>query len=110
MTKCLKPDLFQHILKKLLPKHELELWQNNAINHIINARYNDDYEKKNAFILQPTGSGKSLCFQIPILYDILQTPEKEGLHKNSLGIIISPLIALMEDQYNNLLSLKSMIE
>ena len=52
--------------------------QEEVVGHVVNGG--------DALVLMPTGSGKSLCYQIP------------SLVRRGTGIVVSPLIALMQDQ------------
>jgi DNA topoisomerase-3 len=47
-------------------------------------------EGRDALLVMPTGAGKSLCYQLP------------GLARGGTTLVISPLIALMEDQFRKL--------
>jgi len=51
---------------------------------------------RDTLALMPTGGGKSICFQVPTLVMAHQNPEKR------LCLVITPLIALMRDQVDNL--------
>ena len=73
------------ILQKTYGYPQFRGRQQEIIEHVIAGN--------NAFVLMPTGGGKSLCYQIPALC-------REGV-----GIIISPLIALMQDQVEALTQL-----
>ncbi len=69
----------QKILKEVFGYSEFRHHQKSIIQTVL-AR------KSDVLVLMPTGGGKSLCYQIP------------SLIMKGTGIVISPLIALMQDQ------------
>jgi ATP-dependent DNA helicase RecQ len=68
----------QSILQTVFGYNQFRHQQQAIVEHVIDGR--------DALVLMPTGGGKSLCYQIPAL-------AREGL-----AIVVSPLIALMQDQ------------
>lgn len=70
------------VLNKIFGYKNFRGEQEKIINHVING--ND------ALVLMPTGGGKSLCYQIP------------ALCLDGVVVVVSPLIALMQDQVSAL--------
>ena len=77
-------DKSKKILEEVFGYKDFRLDQETIINRTLAG--------KDSLVIMPTGGGKSLCFQIPAL-------TLEGT-----AVVVSPLIALMEDQVLSLLS------
>ena len=72
----------QHLLQTIFGYEQFRDQQETVVSHLING--------EDALVLMPTGGGKSLCYQIPALV------------RDGVGIVVSPLIALMQDQVDAL--------
>ncbi len=70
------------ILQKYWKHDSFRFPQEEIINAVL--------ENKDTFALMPTGGGKSICFQVP------------SMMQEGICLVISPLIALMRDQVQNL--------
>jgi ATP-dependent DNA helicase RecQ len=79
-------DIFKE-LKKYFGFNQFKGLQEQVIQSVLN--------KKNSFVIMPTGGGKSLCYQLP------------ALMQNGTAIVVSPLIALMKNQVDAIRSLSS---
>ncbi|MBI4237586.1 MAG: DNA helicase RecQ [Deltaproteobacteria bacterium] len=75
----------QHILRQVFGYHAFRGHQAAIIDHVTDGG--------DALVVMPTGGGKSLCYQIPALL------------RPGLGVVVSPLIALMQDQVDALLAM-----
>lgn len=67
-----------------------QFWGFNSFRLSQEVIVDDAISGNDVLALLPTGGGKSICFQVP------------GLARKGITIVISPLIALMQDQVNNL--------
>ena len=72
------PDEARAVLRRVFGYPSFRGLQEQAIGHVLGGG--------DALVLMPTGGGKSLCYQIP------------ALCRHGTAVVISPLIALMDDQ------------
>ncbi len=72
----------QRVLEKTFGYKAFRSHQRDIVSALVSGR--------DALVLMPTGGGKSLCYQIPALV------------RPGTGIVVSPLIALMQDQVDAL--------
>ncbi|MBN9345353.1 MAG: DEAD/DEAH box helicase, partial [Devosia sp.] len=73
----LRPDPHD-VLHKIFGHAGFRGQQGDVVSHIVAGG--------DAVVLFPTGAGKSICYQVP------------ALCRHGVGIVVSPLIALMRDQ------------
>ena len=71
-----------HILETVFGYPSFRGQQADIVQHVV--------QGGDALVLMPTGGGKSLCYQVPALV------------RDGVGVVVSPLIALMQDQVDAL--------
>src|SRR3954468_5740765 len=71
-----------HILETVFGYSSFRGQQADIVQHVV--------QGGDALVLMPTGGGKSLCYQVPALV------------RDGVGVVVSPLIALMQDQVDAL--------
>ena len=67
-----------------------EYWGYDAFRPKQEEIVNAALEERDVLAILPTGGGKSVCFQVP------------GMMRDGIAIVVTPLIALMKDQVQNL--------
>ncbi|MBQ9947370.1 MAG: DEAD/DEAH box helicase, partial [Oscillospiraceae bacterium] len=81
----IRPRFYELLPKFIESGSKLKSFQEKCIEHILSDTY-----KKDVFCISKTGSGKSLCYQLPALL------------LNDYTVVISPLTALIGDQIRSL--------
>lgn len=82
----------EEVLSQRLLKQLRQYWGYDGFRTLQREAMSLVMQDRDSLVVLPTGGGKSLCFQVP------------AVSRNGLALVVSPLISLMKDQVDSLVS------
>lgn len=96
-----RPESHEAELERSTTTHQA-LWAKPLFTHQWHAFDRAVYKRQNVVVATGTGSGKTECFQLPILYRLLTEPPPIRAERGVRALLVYPLNALVEDQSGRL--------